>query len=288
MQNLQTHLAAPPRSVPLSLRIVNVFNGFAQIGWVILLFGTIFAWPFAGQGDYSFLTFRGDAQTVGRVTDRKETGASENERPIFAAHYQYSVAGSTFEGKSYGFDAPAADARVTVEYDADDPARSRIAGMRRAPFGPWAAVMTIFPLIGLVIVALAARTGMKRNALLRDGVIANGTLVSREETNVTVNRRRVWKLTFDFTDRMGRRQQAVARTTDTDRLEDEATEPLLYDPENPARAYLLDELPARPRVEHGQIAGAGARAAFALLVPAAVIGLNVLIVAFVSGLLKLK
>jgi hypothetical protein len=88
----------------------------------------------------------------------------------------------------------------------------------------------------------------------------------------------VWELTFDFTARDGRQCQAKARTTDTARLEDEAHEPLLYDPDDTTRAYVLDEAPSRPKLDpDGQLEGRPLAAIFALIIPALVIGGNALL-----------
>ena len=279
------HFAAPPRSVPLSLRIVNLFNGFAQIGWFVFGFGMIFFWVFGAQADFSFATFHVDGRARGRVTQVEGTGASENKQSVEAMHYEYSVAGRTLTGKSFatGSSVTTGD-EVTVEYDEGSPERSRIAGMRRAMFGPFAAIVVIFPLVGFVIVYFSLRSGLRRNQLLRDGILTNGTLIDRAPTNVTVNHRRVWELTFEFTDRNGQRREAKARGTDTSRLEDDPREPLLYDPNDPERAYVLDEAPARPRLENGELVGRGFAAIPVLIIPALVIAGNAF--AFYLKLLK--
>lgn len=206
----------PPRRVPLSLRVVNFFNVIAQIGWAVFGFGMIFFWVFASNADFSFATFRGAmGRATGRITSVENTNASENRRSITKSYYQYSVAGETYNGKSYTTgSAPEQGSQVEVEYLERDPSRSRIPGMRTAMFGPWAAIVTIFPLIGFLILFFATRSGIKRNRLLRDGMFAQGTLVSKEPTNMTVNNRRVWALTFEFTDRNGMRREATARTSD--------------------------------------------------------------------------
>ena len=288
MHSLPTHLAAPPRHVPLSLRILNFFNGSAQIGWAIFGFGMIFFWTFGSNADFSFATFEGAGRTTGRVIRVEDTGASENESQVRASHYQYSVAGNVFDGKSYATGAaPAEGAEVAVEYDQGNPKRSRISGMRRAMFGPWAMVVAVFPLVGFVILFFATRSGVKRNHLLREGIVTTGTLLRKEPTAVTVNRQRVWELTFEFQDRAGRRQEVSARTTDTHRLEDEAAEPLLYDPNDSSRAYVLDEVPSRPQFEgNGEIAGRGVAAVFALLLPLLVIGINALAAAVKLGVVR--
>jgi hypothetical protein len=286
MQNLPAMLAPPPRRVPLSLALVNLFNGFAQIGWGVFGFGMIFAWAFIGHADFSGITFRGAlAHATGRVTSVEETGASVNHTPVIANHYEFSVAGSRMNGTSYSTgNARSAGDSVDVEYLERNPEKSRIAGMRRAQFGPFLSLVAIFPLIGLLFVVFSTRTGLRRNHLLRTGLLANGKLIGREKTNVEINNRPVWKMTFEFTARDGRRCEASANTTDTARLEDEAQEPLLYDPNDPSRAYVLDEAPARPEFEpNGELRGRPVSGLLCLIIPGIVIASNLLVIAFRVG-----
>lgn len=265
----------PPRRVPLSLTVLNMCNGLAQIGWIVFGFTMIFFWVFVGNADFSIITFRGDiATTSGVVTAVEDTGASENDTAVRANHYQYSVAGQPFKGTSYTTGGGAAQGeQVTVEYKESNPARSRIMGMRRAHFGPGIMFVAIFPLVGFFLLYFGLRGGIRRARLLRTGIFTTGTLVDKEPTNMTVNDRRVFKLTFEFTARDGRKCEATASTSDTTRLEDDSHEPLLYDPGDPSCAYLLDEVPGRPEIDGtGELVGRPIRAAFALIIPAIVIG----------------
>jgi len=283
MQSMSVMLAPPPRPVPLSLMLVNLFNLIAQIGWFVFGFGMIFAWAFAGNADFSSLTFRGEhARATGHVTSVENTGASENNSPVVAHHYEFSVDGTRFNGTSYTTGGSTSEGEeVTVEYDEGNPERSRIEGMRRAQFGPMVTLVLIFPLIGVLLVAFATRSGFRRNHLLRHGLLSSGKLLGRERTNMTVNNRPVWKLTFEFTDRNGQRHEATANTTDTDRLEDEAQEPLLYDPNNPAKAFVLDEVPSRPQFEpNGELRGRPLAGLLSVIIPGIVIAANLLVVAF--------
>ncbi|HYC59172.1 MAG TPA: DUF3592 domain-containing protein [Thermoanaerobaculia bacterium] len=277
---MQITLAPAPRRVPLSLQVVNFFNGLSQVGWLVFGFGMIFFWVFTLNADFSFATFRGSiAMADGKVTSVESTGASVNDVNVKANHYEFSVAGQTYRGTAYSSgDEVTAGEEVTVEYDEDDPHRSRIEGMRRAIFGPAVALVNIFPLIGLVLLIPATRTAFKRNRLLREGMLAQGKLIGKEPTNMTINDRRVFELQFEFTSRDGRRNIAKARTSDTARLEDESTEPLLYDPNDPSRAYVLDEAPARPELEsNGDLRGRPVAAMFALIIPVFVIAVHGLV-----------
>lgn len=281
--------ASPPRYVPISLRALNYLNIFALIGWFLLAFSSPFFWLFAGNADLSVVTFRGAINRAqGWVTSIRATNASEGGSKgssgtrIYANHYMYSVAGRSFEGVSYSLgQSVEPGSAVEVEYLSSDPSTSRVAGMRRSIFGPWAVVVLIFPLIGLLFVYFSTRSGGRRNLLLRHGHFTTGVLKGKSPTNMRVNNHPVYELTFAFQAYDGSARTAKARSHYTARLEDEAREPLLYDPEDPDCAYLLDEVPARPRFDaDGQIVGRPVAAAFALILPLLVIGGNALVVLY--------
>ena len=83
-----------------------------------------------------------------------------------------------------------------------------------------------------------------------------------------VNRRPVYKLTFEFIDADGLARQTIVKTEQTGRLEEDSFEQLLYDPRRPSHAALLDHIPGEPGFrENGALkdtpAGAVARAMFA-------------------------
>jgi hypothetical protein len=262
-------LSQPPRPVPLSLQVLNVINAGSLFGWVFFGFGMIFFWVFAGNADLSFLTFREPLErTTGTVTSVEATGASENKQRVSANYYQFSVAGRAIQGKSYSKELSLEPgAKVNVEYKADDPRQSRIEGTRRTLFGPWAAVVTIFPLVGVIFIIFCTLHGFRRNRILKNGIVTTGKLVSKVATNSSVNRQIVFELKFAFSTRDGRRGEAVSRTHLPQMLEDEADEPLMYDPDDPTQAFLLDELPSRPEVLDGQLQGRPLAAFGAALVP---------------------
>jgi len=63
-----------------------------------------------------------------------------------------------------------------------------------------------------------------------------------------------------------------------ERLTDEREEPLLYDPENPDDAVMLDEAPSRPRFdESGALVARPVAALLAMILPALVIAVNTLV-----------
>jgi hypothetical protein len=203
-------------------------------------------WVFSGEWE----TARGEVMGVEKTLFSE--GGSKHRRgtPVYAIHYEFMVDGERHEGVSYVKGKRAEAGRtVTVEFPRGTPGSSRLQGLRRAPVGAVPALITpIFPMVGLVFVIIGWRRGGRGVRLLRHGVLARGRFKSKEATRTRVNRQTVYKLTFEF-EVDGRIYQASARTHETERLQDEEEELLLYDPLDPRRAVMLDGLPGRPRID---------------------------------------
>ncbi|MGD8453005.1 MAG: DUF3592 domain-containing protein [Phycisphaerae bacterium] len=275
-------IADPPRAVPLLVRGRVLCGGFAnQFGWLFLGFGLVFVWIFVGFGDVSSIfIFRGELDTaMGHVTHGEKTsfseGGDENNdgTPIYAIHYTFTDEDDrTYDGVSYATGRELdAGANVTIEFPAGSPETSRIRGMRRAPFGALVLITWVFPLVGAIFVVAGLRKGVRGGYLLRNGRLAHGRLLDKKTTNTRINNRMVYKLTFAFEADDGVTYEAIARSHEPEKLEDEADELLLYDPLRPEKAVLLDNLPGQPRFdEFGQIRTGSVRAALRVLILPAV------------------
>ncbi len=183
-------LAPPPRAVPLATRLRVFFGGFLnQFGWIFFGFGLIFFWVFALNADLaSFLRFRGALETTpGVIVESEETGASENDVRIYKHQYAFQWNGADYTGVSYARGHQVEPgAQVTVEFARGDPSVSRIQGMRRTMFGPWAIFVVIFPLIGLVFILVSVRGNLRAARLLAQGQLTTGTLVTIEPTSTRI------------------------------------------------------------------------------------------------------
>lgn len=261
MRSVRSSLPAAsglPRRVPLHVAARVMFGGFInQFGWCFLGFGMIFVWIFGANADVAGLVaFQGPRTTVpATVTSSEPTGASEGGgehsegTPIYANHYRFEYQGKTYAGVSYATgNRLEPGSQVPVEIAGSNPRRSRIRGMRSATFGPIVLLVFIFPVVGLAFLGAGLWQSLKALRLLRHGEVAEGKVVEKKRTNMTINNRRVYRLTFAFTTRDGRKLRAIARTHQSELLEDEALEPLLYDPADPTRSTLLDHLPGGPRI----------------------------------------
>ena len=265
--------APPPRPVPLLTRLQVLFGGSTnQFGWFFFGFGMVFFWLFVCQADLtSWYRFSGRLVTVqGRVTDSSDTGASEGGSkhhrgtPVYKNEFAFVVDDKEYHGASYATGRRLqTDLAVTVEYPTGKPGVARIRGMRTNVFGPAVLFVIIFPLIGLGIISSGLRNGVSACYLLAHGIQTSGRLVSRDPTNMRVNRRTVYKFTFTFKTLEGEVCTATAKTA-TDRFANDVEEQIVYDPRHPRSALLLDALPGAPHIrEDGHLVSR--RPALALL-----------------------
>ncbi len=259
METVKTYgFSGPPRHVPAGTKLRLLFGGFLnQFGWIFFGFGLIFVWAFTLGADLTgWLVFRGELVTApGVITAITETNMSVNDRRVYRYDYRFSHDGVDYNGSSYQTGGGIKDNRtVTVEFPAGSPENSRIQGMRRGMIGLFGLMPVIFPAVGLCFIAGGIRKGVKGIRLLTYGEMAGGLLVDKQATNTKINEQTVYKLTYAFTAIDGQTYEAIAQDHETDKLEDEAAEPLLYDPMHPSDAVLLDNLPGCPRVDDmGQV-----------------------------------
>ena len=242
-----------PRAVPGAVRRRLLLGGLvSQMGWLFLGLGLVFSWVFVGNSELvTPMLFSGQTvYTEGRVTSIEDTSSRENRRDIYAIHYAYEWNGASHTGVSYTFIPETAPGMpVSVEVVTSSPEVSRIRGLRYRRFGAAVVFVSIFPLIGLGMVLYSMGRGLIHIRVLAQGRPARGTLVDKRETNVRVNNAPVYELTFRFRDHDGREQQGSIRTLHTAPVEDEPHERLLFDPHQPRRIVLLDDLGRDVRVD---------------------------------------
>lgn len=277
-------LRPPPRELPSSLVLALRLGGtLQQVGLWLLSFGLVFWWIFGAQADTSGYLFHIDGTRVldGEVVSSRPTAWSEGSRSsgtrIYAVDYRYRTPdGRTHEDVSYapGAHYPAGY-RVRVEWVPGSEDLARIAGMRRAPLSPWATFVVLFPLVGLVLAGVGARRGKRAARLLREGAFSRGVLKEKRATGARINKRPVYALTFEFFAEDGSVHRVTSRTHRPETLEDEPTEALVYDPQDPDRAVTLDDLPAPVAVDlSGALRPVGTRRVVLALLPVVVLVLG--------------
>ncbi len=257
-----TPLSTPSRRIPFSMYLrILLGNISTQIGFLVSGIGLMVFLLVGGFGAMIaplYFSLGSIETTQGFVSNVSQLNMSVNDRPVYAYDYSYRVERleTNLRGTAYTTGARfRVEETVTVEYLANWPSRSRIQNTRTYASPSWLSVfMMIFPLAGLITLAIGLRAGLKNNRLLHRGILTVGELVDKASTGSTVNDQPVYKLTFNFTADDGQTYQAFARNHVTHPLEDQAREQILYNPYQPKDAVLIDNMPGQPSInEFGDI-----------------------------------
>jgi hypothetical protein len=223
----------------------------------------------------SWALLREPAVALGTVERCWRTGASvggskhSQGTPVYGNTYRFRVGDTEYTGRSYETGSCFKPGEVArVEYSPQNPTISRLQGMRRAEFGPEGGFVGIFLLLGVGFVGVVTWQGLKRVRLLERGVIGWGRLVSKTLTSVRINNRPLMRLAFALRGPDGREREVTVRTHLPERLEDEAREPLLYDPDRPDEVMGWDLLGlAESPDEAGELRAENALATVLRLIP---------------------
>jgi len=107
----------------------------------------------------------------------------------------------------------------------------------------------IFPAAGFLLFVQGIGMGRKEVSLLSHGKLGFGKLVSVEPAGAVIWSQTVHGYVFEFQDDNGKTHHATAETHRRHLLEDQEHEALLYDPEAPHHAVLVEALPGAPRID---------------------------------------
>jgi hypothetical protein len=236
------------RVVPPGVKFRILFGNFyTTFGLIFLIFSSIFIIVFSSFIKFDSLT-KNSPVTEGIVTGVDVTNTSINDQLVYAFNYEYKLPdGSIHNGKSFSEDIYyEVGAPVKVLYSEKEPGVSRIEGMRAGEFSGWILfIMIPFLLVGAGFFIYGLRKARKDIYLLQVGEVAYGNLVGKEPTSMKINNRTVYKLYFRFTAADGNTYDTICKSHNTIVLEDEEKEKLVYDPNAPEQALLLDSLPKK-------------------------------------------
>lgn len=277
-------LRPAPRLVSRGLTFCLCTGFLAQLGFLVVMFSTIFVFAFRVPqlvGDLLWPA-RGSVPLLGTVIDVSDEPLRINKEQVHRVSFQWEEQGKRFVGESYvtGEVRYGRGARVELLVAPGHPEDAVIQGMRRTAAPVGLVVIALFPLAGLALVGGNVALGLSRARLLRVGELARARLVkhrrieqplqsySRHRRRRLANELPVFELTFRYVVKSGESYETVVKNTDTSDLTDDREEPVLYDPRAPYRARLLGELPGDPRPdEDGNFTGHGS-ITLRLLVPA--------------------
>jgi hypothetical protein len=271
-------LSLAPRPVPRRL-IWRLWFGtpIAAFGWLFAAFGMVATYAALPRAELLRPAY--DRAATATIAAVEPSGSSENDQPIYRVRYTFrDDAGVQRTGESFTRDRTMGETRI-VDYVADEPEVSCLDGMRRRPFGGLVFIVLLFPVVGLCLALPQLRTGRVATRLLRHGVQTRGRLVEKRATSTSLDDDPIYELTFEY-EVGGIQHRAAVKTLSPALLEDDAEEPMLYDPQDPSIATPLDHLPGEPRIaSDGTLLAIPGIAVHVLVMPIATAGLVVATVA---------
>lgn len=264
-------LPTAPRELPLFLGLKVAFGGtLSLIGWWVFGLSASFCTIFVTQSTLMDIARFSTPleQARGRVTGQSQTSYSVNKRRIYRMSYTFTVKGQKYTGQSYkiGGSFPPGH-KHKIEYDPNDPRVSRMVGLTSRPFGNVVAFVLLFPSVGLLMILVGTKQGLKSRRMLQLGELAWAKLKEKRPTNTRVNNRRVYEYVFEF-EVFGDSYPCSVRTHEPDKILDEAEEPVLYNPQDPTQSIMYDTLPCKVVVDdYDGILEISPSSLFALVVP---------------------
>ena len=239
---------ASTRSIPIGIQLkIWIGNFVTIIGLGFLIMGLPFSFVFISFSSFFAPSFsENDPTCKATITEVISTNSSINKTRVYEYKYEYQAdGGRNYSG--FGFSTGRSFDKgneITVHYKADKPELSEANDLRTSEFGGGPTLFVlIFPLVGLIMLVFSTTKAIKQINILKIGELTDGKFLFKHPTNTKINNQTVYELTFEFTASDGQVYKAVARTYQVYRLEDEKLEKLVYDPDMPTNAVLLDALP---------------------------------------------
>ena len=242
--------------VPIGLRMAIFFQGVeAILGTVFFLVGMLFVLIFFPTREIEgWVMLSNQApKAQGTVTELIETSSSENDATIFRILYRFETpSGETVEGKAYSTFPPfKVGDEIEVIYSESHPDINKIKGMRRSAFPVWIMFVSIFALVGFFFLVRRFRAAKKAVYLLEIGQVTTGVYEGMTTTGASINDVPVMRLAYNFNDYKGSKHTAFAETHRPELLNDGEPKKVLFDPNEPDNALVVENLPKSVRKYFG-------------------------------------
>lgn len=249
-----SRLVAPPRWVPLPTACAALTGLIGFVGAIFFSFGMLFMWVFGAALHPldEWRLSRSYAEAPAIIESVKPTNANVNRTPVYEYRFHFQPGdGEPVNGTCYTTGQTWQDGdRVAAHYLPENPEVARLEGSRRSMFSPWIILfLLIFPTVGLAFFVPPIVSGVKKIKLLRSGEITGATSISSSPTNTSINNVPVMKYSYEFRDRLGAIYTGASKALPTEKIGDEAAEPILYLPSNPQQSMLVDALPLKLPLE---------------------------------------
>jgi hypothetical protein len=238
------------RHLSLSDKVTLFFNHYyAFTGVVFFIMSLVFLhfFEFADSVKNINFSLQKVYTTEGFIEEVYETNLTVNKKEVNAFKFSYVVEGQTLHNTSFSqhYGANLKDTETIVEYVGSKPEISRIKGMRASKSPLFALLfIMIFSCIGLGMLVMAFQDARKKIRIISNGTGTRGRLLSSTKTSVSINKRPVYKMKFEF-EANGQTYNNTTKTVNPENLKDEKEEKLIYNRSNPAESVMLDTLPGQ-------------------------------------------
>lgn len=250
LSNRIDRLASPPRKVPLPIVCTALSSFFVMFGGIFFSFGMIFVWAF-GWNMHPIDEWRlahSNASAPAIIEKVTRTNSTVNDEVVYEYRFRFNPGdGLPVYAHCYTTGPKWTEGeRVVSHYLADNPDVACLEGARLTQFPiVLIIIVMIFPILGLVSLVPGAVSGWRKIKLLRWGLVTEAMNISSTTTNARINNIPVLGYAFKFRDRLGMEYKGVSKALPTDKIGDEAREPVLYLPDEPGQSMLVDALPLK-------------------------------------------
>ncbi|GEM_PF-5107408 len=235
------------KQLPIFEKFAIYLNGYFGIAAVvIILIGSLIANNFLKDIDFNEMIYLNDDAAIGKgkITDVFESNISSYDESVYGYEYVFYSPEGQYDrvsfSTSYLFEK---GAEVDIEYYKERPEINRIKGMTNNPEG-YLVLFSLLPLaVGIVWIMVNIIRGNRKLSIIRRGVLTDGNLVDKKDTLTEINGQKVYRYIFKYTDNSGKEYRVKTSTNNTEKLEDELKEKIIYNSENPRKALVVDNLP---------------------------------------------
>lgn len=273
----------PPRKLDVMTQaILMVGDAASQVGWLLVAMGAVFFWTIAVHSEARLLLEERNVKwesKPGFIISADSTYALEGKERIWKYRHSFGLDGRRYKGESYSV-GKKFDALQTayVRFDPQNPSKNYLVGLRRNEFSSKADWFLLVPVFGLLLLVLPIRYNLRVLRLLKIGDFTRGKLVNKYATGETLRKggsmMPEFRYSFAF-ELDGQPYLAHCRTAETDKVEDEETEIILYDRFNPTSSLVYDAVPNIPEInEAGQLEPLRGLTGWVLFLPVFTVVLN--------------
>lgn len=279
----------PPRRLDIITQAV-LFCGDAasQFGWFLLAMGSVFFWVVAIHSEArTWVDERNvDWQSkAGFVIAADSLIAQEHGEKIWKYRHSFALDDYRYFGESYSVGRKFDAGQIAyIRYDTNNPQKNYMVGLRRNEFSSKADWFLIVPVFGLLLLSLPMRYNFKVIKLLKIGDFTRGKMTNKYATGETVKKGGTVMPEFRYSFQFTHNEEpfiATARTHETDKVEDEETEMVLFNRYEPTFNLVYDAVPNVPHInEEGIMEPIRGLKAWVLFLPVFTVVLNLVYFVF--------